>query len=102
MLVPQIKPGTTTSHLFSFYDFLPTALDIAGVDPSQWPATDGISVLPLLRADGSAQRVHEFLYWEFCYYGNASGLLPQTYAAGWAQVKQTQPRATSISWVKDN
>ena len=27
-----------------------------------------------------------FLYYEFCYYKNASGLLPQLYPPGWSQV----------------
>jgi hypothetical protein len=75
-----IQPGVVSTHLFSFYDFLPTALDLAGISPQKWPETDGISVLPTLlsagrRAPSSSssadvqllpkQATHEFLYWEY-------------------------------------
>jgi len=58
----RIKPGTVTDHVTAFWDFLPTACDLAGVPvPSQ---LDGISLAPLLTGQGQ-QRTHEFLYWEF-------------------------------------
>jgi len=59
----KIAPGTTTDHVSAFWDFLPTACDVAGVPT---PAhTDGISYLPTLLGDSDRQKAHERLYWEF-------------------------------------
>ncbi len=59
----NIKPGSVSDHPVTFWDFLPTATDIAG---AQVPAgLDGISFLPTLLGEDSRQRKHEFLYWEF-------------------------------------
>jgi arylsulfatase A-like enzyme len=55
------KPGTS-DHAGAFWDFLPTACDLAGVDA---PAgIHGISYAPALTGKGE-QRAHDFLYWEF-------------------------------------
>jgi arylsulfatase A-like enzyme len=55
------KPGTS-DHPSAFWDFLPTACGLAGVDA---PAgLHGISWLPTLTGKGQ-QRTHDFLYWEF-------------------------------------
>ena len=55
----HIEPGIVSDHVWPFWDFLPTAADLAGVDA---PAnTDGISVLPTLL--GQPQQTHEHLYW---------------------------------------
>jgi arylsulfatase A-like enzyme len=58
----KIKPGTTSEHISAFWDFLPTACDIAGVKKPD--GIDGISCLPSLTGRGT-QRAHEYLYWEF-------------------------------------
>jgi arylsulfatase A len=56
-----IKPGRVSDHVSAFWDFLPTACDLAGIDV---PAgIDGISYLPELL--GLVQPGHEYLYWEF-------------------------------------
>lgn len=57
----KIEPGSVNDHLSAFWDFLPTACDIAGVPPSR--DVDGISYLPTLL--GREQEDHEYLYWEF-------------------------------------
>lgn len=59
----KIKPGTASDHPSAFWDFLPTAAELAGVDPGT--QTDGISYLPALLGRRDAQRKHEYLYWEF-------------------------------------
>lgn len=56
-----IAPGTTTDHPSAFWDFLPTACEIAGVDPPD--NIDGISYLPTLQGRPNDQRQHEYLYW---------------------------------------
>ena len=56
----HIKAGTTSDQIWAFWDFLPTAADIADVKA---PAgIDGISMLPALL--GKPQQDHKYLYWE--------------------------------------
>ncbi len=57
-----ITAGTESAHVSAFWDFLPTACELAGIEP---PAeTDGISYLPELLGRGG-QSEHDHLYWEF-------------------------------------
>jgi arylsulfatase A-like enzyme len=57
----RIKAGTVSDQVWAFWDFLPTAAEIAGASP---PAgIDGISMLPALL--GRPQKNHEYVYWEF-------------------------------------
>ena len=56
----KIRPGSTSSHISAFWDFLPTACEVADINS---PPTDGISYLPELL--GKTQKKHDFLYWEF-------------------------------------
>ncbi len=58
-----IKAGTSTDHISAFWDFLPTACDIAGVKPTD--EVDGISYLPTLLGQNDKQKKHDYLYWEF-------------------------------------
>jgi len=55
-----IKPGTVTEHPSAFWDFMPTACDIAGVDTPN--NIQGVSFLPTLK--GQEQKKHPYLYWE--------------------------------------
>ncbi len=57
----KVAAGTTSDHPSAFWDFLPTACEIAGVDPSG--DSDGISYLPTLIGNPDAQPKHEYLYW---------------------------------------
>lgn len=57
----KIQSGTTSAHPSAFWDFLPTACEIAGVTP---PAgIDGISYLPTLLGKDAEQKQHEYLFW---------------------------------------
>ncbi len=56
-----IAPGTVSDQVWAFWDFPPTAAELAGV--SAPPNIDGISMLPALL--GREQKDHEHLYWEF-------------------------------------
>ncbi len=57
----KIKAGTVSDQVWAFWDFLPTACELAG---AKAPAgLDGISIVPALL--GGEQKAHEFLYWEF-------------------------------------
>jgi len=57
----KIKEGSVTGHVSAFWDFLPTAAEIAGTNTPE--GIDGISYLPTLL--GKKQAEHDFLYWEF-------------------------------------
>lgn len=57
----RIKPGSVSDHVWAFWDFLPTAAEVAGAKAPE--GLDGISFLPALL--GQPARQHEFLYWEF-------------------------------------
>lgn len=57
----KVASGSVSDHIWAFWDFLPTATELAGIST---PAnTDGLSFLPTLL--GKQQKQHEYLYWEF-------------------------------------
>ena len=58
-----IRAGQTNDAPWAFWDFLPTALDLAGVKTNMPANLDGQSILPTLL--GQTQKPHEFFYWEF-------------------------------------
>ena len=58
----RIKAGSTSDQVWAFWDFLPTAAELAGVKPPK--GIDGISIVPTLLGLQQTNR-HEFLYWEF-------------------------------------
>jgi arylsulfatase A-like enzyme len=58
----KIKAGTVSEQVWAFWDFLPTAADLAGARTP--PGLDGFSIVPTLLGKGD-QKQHEFLYWEF-------------------------------------
>lgn len=66
----QIESGTQSDHISAFWDFLPTACDLAGIETPS--GIDGISMLPVLR--GQEEETHESLYWEFIEAGGAQAL----------------------------
>ncbi len=57
----KINPGSQSDHISAFWDFLPTACDIAGITSPE--NIDGISFLPSMI--GGNQKEHNYLYWEF-------------------------------------
>ncbi len=65
------EPGTTSDHVWAFWDFLPTACDLAGVEIPK--GLDGISFTPAITGKGDQKR-HEFLYWEFHEGGTAQAV----------------------------
>jgi arylsulfatase A-like enzyme len=56
----RVKAGRVSNQPWAFWDFLPTAAELAGV---ACPAgLDGISIVPTLL--GGRQQQHEYFYWE--------------------------------------
>ena len=62
----KIEAGKTSEHISAFWDFMPTACELAGVDAPD--NIDGISYLPELLGKTDIQKKHNHLYWEF--FGN--------------------------------
>jgi arylsulfatase A-like enzyme len=58
----KIKPGTKCDRVSAFWDFLPTAAEIAQTNVTQ--QLDGLSLLPALLGKPQTNH-HDFLYWEF-------------------------------------
>jgi arylsulfatase A-like enzyme len=58
----QIKAGQVSSLISAFWDFLPTAGEMAQVKAAE--KIDGISMLPTLLGRPQTNQ-HDFLYWEF-------------------------------------
>jgi arylsulfatase A-like enzyme len=58
----HIKPGQTTAQICAFWDFLPTAAQLAGAKAPE--KLDGISIVPTLLGQPQTNQ-HAFLYWEF-------------------------------------
>ena len=58
----KIPAGVTSEQVWAFWDFLPTAAELAGV---KLPGgIDGLSFVPALLGKKQTNQ-HEFLYWEF-------------------------------------
>jgi len=57
----KIQPGSLTSHPSAFYDWLPTACEIAGA--KQPMGIDGVSYAATLL--GEKQQKHPYLYWQY-------------------------------------
>jgi arylsulfatase A-like enzyme len=58
----KIQPAQVSDQAWTFWDFLPTAAEIAGVKAPE--KIDGISMLPTLLGQRQTNQ-HAFLYWEF-------------------------------------
>lgn len=72
----RVAPGSTSSSLIDFTDFVPTFLQAAGAAPDAYPKLDGISFYPLLFGDKSKERE-----WVFCHYEpNWGNYVPRTFA----------------------
>lgn len=66
-----IRPGSICSVPVVSMDFYPTILDMAGLPAMPRQTLDGVSLVPLLKGNGSIQR--EALYWHYPHYSNQGG-----------------------------
>jgi arylsulfatase A-like enzyme len=57
----KIRPGHVSEQVWAFWDFLPTAAELAGLPAPK--DTDGISMVPALL--GKPQKSHDYLYWDY-------------------------------------
>ncbi len=58
----RVRAGAVADVPAAFWDFLPTAAELAGANTPAGP--DGLSLVPTLRGRGE-QKAHAILYWEF-------------------------------------
>jgi arylsulfatase A-like enzyme len=92
---PGVVPaGKTSDHVWAFWDFLPTAADIAGAETPE--GLDGLSVLPVLR--GEKAPAHEYLYWEFHERGGARAVR----MGDWKAVRLVKKGATELYNLRDD
>ncbi len=83
-----IAPGGVSNHVAYFGDWMATAAELAG---AKAPADgDSISFAPTLLGKPSAQKEHEFLYWEFHEGGFKQAAL---YQGRWKGVRVGGPNA---------
>jgi len=69
------RPGSVCQVPVISFDFFPTLLELAGARASaSRPAIDGLSFVPLLKAEASTPRRE--LFWHYPHYWNAKGELP--------------------------
>ena len=58
----RIKPGAVSDEPWAFWDFLPTAAEVAGFELPRDLQTDGVSIAPLLFGRSLPRR--QYFYWE--------------------------------------
>ena len=58
----RIQPGTESDLPWAFWDFLPTAAEVADAAPPT--NIDGLSILPTLLGESERQQSRDYLYWE--------------------------------------
>lgn len=72
-----IEAGSKTDHLSAFWDFLPTAADIAKVSVPD--SINGISYLPTLLGKPEKQEQHAYLYYQFPEMGKRQAVIKGNY-----------------------
>jgi len=77
-----IEPGTTTDAVTAFWDFLPTACEIAGAMAPK--GIQGISYLPTLLGK-KQKKTHDYIYYEFYEKGGKQSIM--TVKDGWKLVR---------------
>jgi arylsulfatase A-like enzyme len=83
----KVPAGVTSDQVWAFWDFPPTAAEIAGTVPPK--GIDGVSVLPALL--GKSNIEHSPLYWEF--YEN--GFEQAARVGDWKAVRHTPGKASN-------
>lgn len=89
----RISEGTSTDHVSAFWDFLPTACDIAGLPIPD--GLDGKSFLPTLLGN-EVQEKHDYLYWEFYELGGRQAVLKDGFKAVKLNVRTDHPGAIQL------
>mgnify|MGYP002031739172 CR=1 FL=1 len=78
----KIEPGSNSAYPSAFWDFLPTACELAGIEPTE-KSLNGISYLPTLMGQKQKNR-DAVLYWEF---NEVDGPIQAIRKGNWKAVK---------------
>ncbi|MBL8229688.1 MAG: arylsulfatase [Bryobacterales bacterium] len=90
----KIKPGSVSDEPWAFWDFFPTAAELAGVPP---PAgLDGVSIVPALH--GSPLK-RDYLYWE---YAQRKGFMQAIRFGDWKACRMQYPAPLELYNLKDD
>ena len=84
----KIKAGSVSEHVWAFWDFMPTACELAGITPPQ--DINGISMKNALL--GGEQKQHEYLYWEF----HERGFTQAVRMGNWKAVRNVHGKPTEL------
>ena len=82
-----IKSGTESDQPFAFWDWLPTACELAGVTPPE--KLDGLSFAPTILGKSDQQQIHPYLFWK---YGNKTAIRKQK----WKAVRNAQNKKLEL------
>ena len=91
-----IKAGSSTNHISAFWDFLPTACELAGIEPTD--TIDGVSYALTLLGNEHLQQKHNYLYWEF---NERQGPIQAVRKDNWKAVKFDQKAIELFDLNKD-
>lgn len=58
----SVPAGRVSDEPWAFWDFLPTAVELSGMERAGLPQTDGLSLVSFLKGGGAPNREH--FYWE--------------------------------------
>lgn len=87
----KVRPGVQNDHVGYFGDWMATAAELAA---ARAPANlDSLSLAPTLLGRDSAQKQHEFLYWEFHEGGFQQAAL---YQGRWKGIRRDGPDAPVV------
>jgi arylsulfatase A-like enzyme len=92
----RIKAGTTSNHISSFWDVLPTFCDIAHTPVTT--DTDGISFVNALLGNENKQKKQDYLYWEF---NERKGPMQAIRKGKWKAVKRFNKKIELYDLEKD-
>jgi arylsulfatase A-like enzyme len=92
----KIAAGRVSNQVWAFWDFLPTAAELAGLPIPK--GIDGISMLPVLL--GRKQKSHDYLYWD---YGHVRKTYKQAVRTGdWKAVRNGAGAQVELYNLKDD
>jgi arylsulfatase A-like enzyme len=91
----RIKAGVVSKQVWAFWDFLPTAAELAGAKTPQ--GLDGISLVPTLLGKGK-QKQHAFLYWEF----HERGFQQAVRTGDWKAIRKKYPGPLELYDLKND